>query len=708
MAVDNTNQSNNIIKLYDNVIKPVSSNQISKFGPILYKKPSSNEINRCVKQIVITSSNAEFKFIENNDKIDDEHNYFKNDYDNSFLKKINSFNNLFKYLKISIKQYPGKLYNFNNIDLHTPNSIVCKGTVYDGMICYVLNSLFIKTNNKLFNETNSKSIKVPFHPLVIILFFYISNGIPYGKIIVSTSYHNYNQPVSFKSSTLFSSIEGFMKFFDMTNYNYDNIKTLLQKSIKDFKFISDNYNTDIFKISNDGQQIILQKCTNLLSDNIDNIVTLCGNEKNGLDFIVGNNSDFNGISIEKWPNGQTLDFINDSNTFLGKILKENKNYIKQNKKLNRFIKMNESFNFFKRNRQIPRKMNNYTHRMNEAFTGDKPVYAAINIDPSTPLNLNQGDEVTASMFRNPDDRPIADLVSIGDTAVIDDILDDGTYKLVISVSEPDSATDLYNWIIENTNATDDNTIERYVAPGLIDLMNDSDIDNSDDSYDDIDDSDLDDLADEADAYNESVSSKFSKYRNLYESAVSKMNESDSLNEKDDKEDDSSDDDLSDLFSDDDTNDDSSDDNKDSSDDDNKSDDEQSDDSEDVPMTAVVLTVKKDDVDKCKDEMVSAGIPDEDIEILDGEDDDENAKIKVDANSVKELKDYLQGKGIDLEEKIGGEIIDDEEGDEDSSDEDKDKDGNDKDKEDGDDTPSDDFDMSDLFGDDDDDSSDDKK
>ena len=368
---------------------------------------------------------------------------------------------------------------------------------------------------------------------------------------------------------------------------------------------------------------------------------------------------------------------------------------------------NESFGDSKRNRQIPRKMSNKTsRRMNEAFTGDTPVYAAINIDPSTPLNLNQGDEVTASMFRNPDDRPIADLVSIGDTAVIDDILDDGTYKLVISVSEPDSATDLYNWIIENTNATDDNTIERYVAPGLIDLMNDSDVDNN--TLDDIDDSDLDDLADEADAYNESVSSKFSKYRNLYESAVSKMNESDSLNEKDDKEDDSSDDDLSDLFSDDDTNDDSSDDNKDSSDDDSKSDDEQSDDSEDVPMTAVVLTVKKDDVDKCKDEMVSAGIPDEDIEILDGEDDDENAKIKVDANSVKELKDYLQGKGIDLEEKIGGEIIDDEEGDEDSSDEDKDKDGNDKDKEDGDDTPSDDFDMSDLFGDDDDDSSDDKK
>lgn len=132
------------------------------------------------------------------------------------------------------------------------------------------------------------------------------------------------------------------------------------------------------------------------------------------------------------------------------------------------------------------------------------------------------------------------------------------------------------------------------------------------------------------------------------------------------------------------------------------------DTEDVPMTAIIITVAKDDAEKCKDEMVDAGIPEDGIEILDGEDDDENAKLRVDADHALELKDYLKGKGIDLEEKIGGEIVDDSEEGEDeekkddeegSEDEDKDKeDKEDKEKEgEGD---KDDFDaeFGDLFGD----------
>ena len=69
-------------------------------------------------------------------------------------------------------------------------------------------------------------------------------------------------------------------------------------------------------------------------------------------------------------------------------------------------------------------------------------------------------------------------------------------------------------------------------------------------------------------------------------------------------------------------------------------------------------MNKDDAEKCKDEMIDAGIDEDDIEILDSDDDDETTEIKVDANSVMALKDYLDGKGIDLEEKIGGEIVDD--------------------------------------------------
>ena len=118
------------------------------------------------------------------------------------------------------------------------------------------------------------------------------------------------------------------------------------------------------------------------------------------------------------------------------------------------------------------------------------------------------------------------------------------------------------------------------------------------------------------------------------------------------------------------------------------------------MTAVLLTVNKDDADKCKDEMIDAGIAEDDIEILDAEDDEDTdtVKIKVDVNSVHELKDYLSGKGIDLEEKIGGEIIDDEE-DKEKEDDSATEDGEKK-KDDDEDDPFGDMDLGDIFGDDD--------
>lgn len=139
------------------------------------------------------------------------------------------------------------------------------------------------------------------------------------------------------------------------------------------------------------------------------------------------------------------------------------------------------------------------------------------------------------------------------------------------------------------------------------------------------------VIDDDEAY-ESVAEKFAKYRKLYES------------EDDDSSDEGSSDDSS----------------SDEDETEDKKGDEGSDDeeTEDVPMTAIVLTVKKDDVDKCKEELVDAGIPEDAITEVDTEEDDENGKLKVDADYALELKDYLKGKGIDLEEKIGGEIIDD--------------------------------------------------
>lgn len=202
-------------------------------------------------------------------------------------------------------------------------------------------------------------------------------------------------------------------------------------------------------------------------------------------------------------------------------------------------------------------------------------------------------------------------------------------------------------------------------------------------FDEIEDIDnIDDIADDDNEISESVASRFGKYRRMFE-------EAEALNEKGDEEDD-----FSDIFGEDDeqTEDSNADGEEQEVEGDGDSDEESS---EDVPMTAVVLTVGKDDADKCKEELIDAGVAEDDVEILDSEDDEETVKIKVDVNSVHELKDYLSGKGIDLEEKIGGEIIDDEEGGE-SDDKEEKKDGEGEDD-------FDDMDLGDIFGDDEEDS-----
>ena len=50
----------------------------------------------------------------------------------------------------------------------------------------------------------------------------------------------------------------------------------------------------------------------------------------------------------------------------------------------------------------------------------------------------------------------------------------------------------------------------------------------------------------------------------------------------------------------------------------------------------------------------------------------NIDIRIDVNSVMELKDYLAKKGIDLEDEIGGEIVGDDEESEDSEDKENDE------------------------------------
>ena len=101
----------------------------------------------------------------------------------------------------------------------------------------------------------------------------------------------------------------------------------------------------------------------------------------------------------------------------------------------------------------------------------------------------------------------------------------------------------------------------------------------------------------------------------------------------------------------------------------------SDNDEDV-MKAVVLTVKHGDGEKLKAELLDSdyGFEDEDIDVIEGEESDDDDDVKVDASKALELKKYLADKkNIDLEEKIGGEIVDDSE----SDDDDKDDEGDEK-------------------------------
>ena len=348
----------------------------------------------------------------------------------------------------------------------------------------------------------------------------------------------------------------------------------------------------------------------------------------------------------------------------------------------------------------------FNKRMRLYEAAENGVAAIINISPNSVIDLMEGDELTVDMITDPDDEPLEQLISLADSVIVDEVLGDNSYKIAVNVSDEIGASGLYQWICNYTNITSLKEIEDKVAPGLSSLLDDNDIDDIDiddePALDDEivpfpdDEDDLDDLPEEGDfdeemdkIVGESVSSKFAKYRKLYEDA------SDVLNEKGEDEDD----DFSDIFGDDKEGDEASDKgDEDSEGKEGKEDkDADSDDTEDVPMTAVLLTVNKEDADKCKDEMIDAGIAEDDIEILDAEEGEDTVKIKIDVNSVHELKDYLSSKGIDLEEKIGGEIIDDEEGEEkDKDDESKD----DKEKKDGDEEDSfDDIDFGDIFGDD---------
>ena len=210
------------------------------------------------------------------------------------------------------------------------------------------------------------------------------------------------------------------------------------------------------------------------------------------------------------------------------------------------------------------------------------------------------------------------------------------------------------WVFTVDSSQDeyDNSVSEY------------DENNSDDNVS----SEFNDIDDE-DNTNESVAERFARLRKMFESDDSDDDSDDSDDDSDDSDDEEKND-------------------KDGSDD---TSDENSEEDEDEEMKAVIITVKKGDEDKCKDELIDAGISEDDIEILEADEDADNIDIRIDVNAVMELKDYLSKKGIDLEEEIGGEIVSDEDS------EDSDEENGDENKEDDNEEEFDFDNLGDIFG-----------
>lgn len=188
---------------------------------------------------------------------------------------------------------------------------------------------------------------------------------------------------------------------------------------------------------------------------------------------------------------------------------------------------------------------------------------------------------------------------------------------------------------------------------------------------------MESLGIKSDNEDNSVASRFAKYRKLYEEES--VTEDDSVTE-DNKEEDEKTSDNEDNPE--------TDDNGEEGDKDDKGDDEEEEQDE---LTAVIIEVAKGDEDKAKDELIEAGVDEDDIEILsdeenkdddkkeddeqnededeteDSEDSEETVKIKIAVDSFDALKEYLEGKGFDLEEELGGEIVSDEDEDGEKSD-----------------------------------------
>lgn len=278
------------------------------------------------------------------------------------------------------------------------------------------------------------------------------------------------------------------------------------------------------------------------------------------------------------------------------------------------------------------------------------------------FNYTPGRVIVESKAERENSKALCNLTKFATLMVDDCTLNEsnGSNTIFVSsyVSGKKNLLRLYEWVkkyvgIQNINK---------VAPGLLEALEIEDEDNS-------------------------VALRFAKYRKLYEESEDSNEEDDNNDEKDEN--------------------------------DSEDNDENNDESEEDELTAVIIEVAKGDEDDAKEELIEAGVDEDDIEIIDNEEDEENneedkedkdideddnldeedeendndnsetVKIRIAVDSFKALKDYLEGKGFNLEDELGGEIIID--------DEDEDNDNKDNDDEESDDEFTE-FDDLDLFGD----------
>ena len=269
------------------------------------------------------------------------------------------------------------------------------------------------------------------------------------------------------------------------------------------------------------------------------------------------------------------------------------------------------------------------------------------VETSTKLPyLIEGDVMSADMVTDEADMDLTELFGFADSVSIAKRYDEDeevdVFDINITVEGEDNAQSLYDWLYANKYAESDDEIEE-MAPGLIAYINGEGGEEL--------------AADEMPAeegMRESVSARFSKYRKISEGeeiAEDEMTEGDA--DEDEKKDDEEKPEEKD------------------NDDDDK---EEGDEEEEVPMTAIIIEVAKGDEDSLKDELIDAGIDEDYIEIIEPEEGDDVVQVKVAPDAIMELKTYLDGKGIDLEEKIGGKIVDDSEEGEDSEDNGEETDG----------------------------------